>query len=125
MAISTDDCRKFIVEFQKRNPQIENARFDGELDDEARAALVNPKNWKRQHKVRPSSATADHDPIEIYDVYLDGEPVNGYAEGQGEIDAKHIAWERRFDCAPFDGQVAYLILETHDGKLLYGEYVGD
>ena len=36
-----------------------------------------------------------------------------------------IMWERRFDCQPFDGQVAYLILETHNGGLLFGEYVGD
>lgn len=125
MPISTEDCRKFITEFQKRNPQIEQARFDNELDKEALAALANPRNWKRQHKVRPSAQTNDHDPIDVYNVYLDGEPVNRYAEAQGEIDASEIAWERRFDCAPFDGQVAYLILEMHDGTLLFGDYVGD
>lgn len=125
MAITTADCRKFIADFQKRNPQIEQARFDGDLDEEAQAALADPKNWKRQHKVRPSAETNDHEPMTSYGIYIDGRDVNRYAEHHARIVANEIAWERRFDCAPFDGQVAYLILETHDGKLLYGEYVGD
>ena len=125
MTISTDDCRKFITDFQKSNPRIEQARFDGELDEEALAALVDPKNWKPQHKVRPASLTDEHEPMESYGVYRDGEDVNRYAEPQDRIDAAQIAWERRFDCQPFEGQVAYLILETHDGKLIFGEYVGD
>ena len=125
MTISTDDCRRFITDFQKRNPQIERARFDGELNEEALAALADPKNWKRQHKVRPASLTDGREPVDSYGVYRDGEAVNRYAEHQTRISASEIAWERRFDCQPFDGQVAYLILETHNGGLLFGQYVGD
>lgn len=125
MTISTDDCRRFITDFQKRNPQIEQTRFDGEIDEGTLAALVDPKNWKRQHKVRPSSQTDGHEPMDSYGVYRDGEDVNRYAEPQTRISASEIAWERRFDCQPFEGQVAYLILETHNGGLLFGEYVGD
>ena len=125
MTISTDDCRSFIADFQKRNPQIEQARYDGELDEEALTALTDPNNWKRQHKVRPSSNTDEHEPKTSYGVYIDGLDVNRHAEHHARIVANEIAWERRFDCAPFDGQVAYLILETHDGSLLFGEYVGD
>ena len=124
MTISTDDCRRFITDFQKRNPQIEQARFDGEIDEEALAALTDPKNWKRQHKVRPSSATNEHEPKASYGVYVDGLDVDRYAKHQARIDADMIMWERRFDCQPFDGQVAYLILETNNGGLLFGEYVG-
>ena len=125
MPISTEDCRKFIVEFQSRNPQIEQTRFGGELDAEAQAALTVPKNWKRQTKVRPDSATDSHDPVKTYMTYGEGLPVNRFAEGQVKVDAKTIAWERRFDCQPFEGQVAYLILETHDGDLIFGDYVSD
>ena len=125
MTTSTDDCRKFITDFQKRNPQIEDARFGGELDEEALAALADPKNWKRQHKIRPSSQTDEHEPVTYYGVYVDGKEVNRHAEHHIRVNASLIAWERRFDCTPFDGQVAYLILETHKGRLLFGEYVGD
>ena len=51
--------------------------------------------------------------------------MNRHAEGQTRVDAGEIAWERRFDCQPFEGGIAYLILETHDGKLLFADYVGD
>lgn len=125
MTVSTEDCRKFIVNFQKRNPHIEQTRFGGELDEEAVREIENPKNWKRQHKVNPSSETNDHDPVEVYTVYIDGVPVNRHAEGQAKISADKIIWERRFNCEPFDGQIAYLVLETYEGKLLMGNYVGD
>ena len=124
MSIDTAACRRFVADFQKRNPQIEDMRFD-ELEPAQHEMLADPKNWRRQHKVRPSASTDQHEPRTCYGVYADGQPVNDYAEHQTSTDAAGIAWERRFDCKPFDGQVAYLILETHDGQLLFGEYVGD
>ena len=63
MPVTTQDCRQFIIDFQRRNPQIEETRYEDELDDEARAALLDPKNWKRQHKVKPHSQTDEHDPM--------------------------------------------------------------
>ena len=126
MTKTTNDCRAFIVDFQRRNPQIEEARFGAdEIDAEARAALTNPTNWRRQSKCRPSADTDFRDAKSSYGVYVDGQPVNRHADHQSRIAASEVAWERRFDCKPFDGQVTYLVLETHDGRLLFSEHVGD
>lgn len=126
MPKTTEDCRAFIADFQDRNPQIEEMRFSkDQMTVEVRAALLKPSNWCRQSKCRPSADTDFRDAKSSYGVYLDGHPVNRYAEHQMRIDASEVAWERRFDCKPFDGQVAYLVLETPDGKLMFGEYVGD
>ncbi len=124
---STANCREFIVNFQIENPQIEEARF-GEMDGESLEALHNPNNWKRIYKVRPDSETDMHEPREDdYSVYTDGCIINRHAETEYKtyLAPKDVAWERRFECKPFDGQVAYLILEKHDGTLVFGPYVGD
>jgi hypothetical protein len=118
MRVSTDDCRKFIVAFETANPQLEAARFTDEWDSDQRAALLIFSNWKREHKIRPPKD-------ETYSVYVEGQEINRYAEAAAKIASSEIAWERKFNCCPFEGQVAYLVLEKHDGTLLLGNYVGD
>jgi phosphomannomutase len=117
--VTTDDCRNFIVEFQKRNPAIEQTRFGEEIDDEAVDNLTKPSAWKRQYKIRPDGDE------NYFRCYIDGGKINRYAEPQAKIPITDVAWVRRFDCDGFNGQVAYEIYEMKDGSLVYGDYVGD
>lgn len=123
--IDTNLCRKFIVQFQKTNPHIEHARFGGSLSHEDKQALLNEKNWKRRSKVKPYASTSTHMPMDVYSIYVNGRAVNKYAEPHSKISASEIAWERQFTCDYFEDQVSYLILEKHDGTLLFGDFVGD
>lgn len=124
MKIDADACRRFVADFHKRNPQIEQARWGGELVGEPLALLADPDFWKREYRLRPHSEAQGHEVMTLYQVYKDGEPVNDKAEAQGRIDAQLIAWEHRMDCQPFDGLVTYLVLETDHGQLLLGDFVG-
>lgn len=125
MKIDTAACRQFIADFHARNPQIEQTRFGDDLDEEGLALLADPANWKREHRLRPLSEAQGHDPMLRYRVYKDGEPVNERAEAQCSATGALIAWEHRLTCKPFEGQVAYLVLEDFFGRLLMGDYVGD
>ena len=125
MTISAADCRQFIAEFHGRNPQIEQARFGGDLGEEELALLADPANWKREHRLRPLSEAQGHDPVLCYRVYKDGEPVNEHAEPQCSATGALIAWEHRLTCKPFEGRVAYLVLEDYFERLLLGDHVGD
>lgn len=125
MKIDAGACRRFIADFHRRNPQIEQARFGGELDDEDLENLADPDNWKREHRLRPYSEAQGHEVMIRYRVYKDGEPVNDDAEAQCSATGALIAWEHRLTCKPFEGQVAYLVLEDYFGRLLLGDYVGN
>lgn len=127
MTVTTEQCRAFIADFEKRNPQIEEARFYDAWGNnnlvEIHKMTNNPKNWKRMGKARPGCNYFSGDGP--YMIYIDGAPVNKWAEPQGRIDFSEIAWERGFNCVPLDGQVAYMVLEKHDGTLLLSDYIGD
>lgn len=124
--ITTDDCKKFIADFQSRN-QIERARFDvdnprRDYDFEENMKMVestkNPKNWIRIYKKRPSDE-------EDYRYYVDGANLNRYAEEQAEIDMSKIEWERAFELKDSEMAVAYMLYELKDGTLLLGNFIGD
>ncbi len=123
--ITTADCKKFIADFERRNPQLEAARFDEDFDEVA-ALVVNPDNWKRRYKCRAGAPGGGYDGQDgPYHFYQDGAAINRHVEPTGTIAMDQIAWERGFDCDGTDGQVAYKVLETLDGTLLLGEYIGD
>lgn len=120
--ITTDDCKEFIVNFQKNNPDLERNRFgiinsteDNDLD--YLTDVLNKKNWKRIFKRK----------AEFFEniVYIDGNHINKYAEPQGTVDFDNIKCVRGFDMITADGQIAYLLLEMNDGTLHLGDYIGD
>lgn len=124
--ITTQDCVAFIVDFETRNPQIELARFDGEGEDElVWGNITNKRYWKRRYKIKLETDNNHHEPRSVYRYYGDGIPVNRYVEPQLSIPSSQIVWVRDFECEGFDGQIAYLVLETTDGRLLLGPYTGD
>lgn len=136
MAASTADCTAFIVDFQKRNPSLEDGRFgmeqaagtmEGEpMDEEGIAAfarLHDPKAWKRIYKRR-----ADHEE----NVSPRGARLRHFVEGDdghkgptGTASLADAATIRGFMFDRLDGQIAYEVIEMKDGTLLLGDYIGD
>jgi hypothetical protein len=125
--ITTADCKKFIVQFQKNNPNLERSRYrlspqDNVSNDPEYQFLTDAlieKNWKRIFKT-----TKDFDEHSNY-VYIDGQLFNRYAEPAGQVNYDDIKCIRGFDLDSADGQIAYLILEMKDGTLHLGDYIGD
>lgn len=120
--ITTEYCKKFIVDFHRKNPNIEMTRFrisntPTSEESELLADLLNEKNWKRLFKRLPEED-------ENY-IYIDGENVNKYAEPQSKVKFSDIKFVRGFEMIKSDGQIAYLVLEMKDGKLYLGDYIGD
>lgn len=125
--LTTADCKKFIVQFQKDNPNLERSRYGlGPQDDVSKNPdyqflldVLNEKKWKRIFKT-----TKDLDEHSNY-IYINGQSFNRYAEPAGEVDYDDIQCIRGFDLESADGQIAYLILEMKDGTLRFGDYIGD
>lgn len=124
MPVSTNDCKIFITEFLKVNNLVASmfTESDGRLEVDLSSIFV-PENWKRTHKCRPGGSYRSMvaDPKKHQDVYY----VTEQSGREAAIDSADIAWEREFDCADFEGQVKYLVLEDKHGKLHMGAYTGD
>lgn len=122
--ITTEDCKEFIAQFQRNNPELEYARFQvnvNTIDSELKSVFMdaqNPKKWKRTYKRKPELS-------QRYMAYVSGAPLNSYAEPQEVINSQHIESERGFDLIPAEGQIAYIVLEMKDGTLRLGDYIGD
>ena len=131
MARTTLDCKKFLVDFFTRNPQIMNALFSDDpfpIDPAIHSIVINVKNWKRIWKINAAGNGNDYFAPDLkngYLCYIDGQPVNRYAEGQVYIPAKNFIIARGFDCDPGEGQIAYIVLEDASGNLTLGNYIGD
>lgn len=125
--ITTADCRKFIVSFQAKNPELERIRFGLKPSDNVESNpdyqfikdILVEKNWKRLFKMKP-------DPDEHSNViYVSGQMFNRFAEPISQVSWNDIKYVRGFDMVTADGQIAYLVLEMKDGTLHLGEYIGD
>jgi len=127
--ITTDDCKKFIVQFQKDNPALERIRFGFDPDDNIQdtdfdpdceyfADCLNEKKWKRLFKRNPEKEDGTS-------VYISGQIFNSYAEPAGSVNFEDIKYTRGFDMVTADGQIAYLVFEMKDGTLHLGDYIGD
>lgn len=125
--ITTADCKKFIVDFQMKNPNLERIRFGLNPNDNVESNpdyqfikdILVEKNWKRLFKMKP-------DPDEHSNViYVSGQMFNRFAEPISQVSWNDIKYVRGFDMVTADGQIAYLVLEMKDGTLHLGEYIGD
>lgn len=117
-----DDCKIFIADFESRNPQIERARFDDEWTTKIAALTTDPTQWEFLFEAPSGCGPYDMD---HYSYYGDGEPVNRHIDAQHQISLVEIAREIAVSVRDLDGQIAYLVLEKHDGTLLLGNYIGD
>ncbi len=126
--ITTEDCKKFIVQFQKDNPNLEKIRFglsqnDSRLNNHEYKFLEDcfqTKNWKRLFKTKPNE-----DEYDCSVIYISGQPINRFADPHGKVNINDIKYVRGFDMVTADGQIAYLVLEMNDGTLHLGDYIGD
>lgn len=64
MAVTTDDCRKFLVDFFKVHSHMVVELFEGDPDNPAEeypgqiaSMITKSKNWKRRYKCKPGSET--------------------------------------------------------------------
>lgn len=106
MKVTTKDCKQFIVREIRKNPNIIHNIWR-DTNTAIHEALVE-KNW-----VRTSKYKALEDDITFYSI--DG------------IVVSNVAVFRDFCLMPskFDTTVQFRILEDVEGKLIFGEYLGD
>jgi hypothetical protein len=117
---STADCKKFIVDFLRDTPEqvVSILTEDGFTD------ALNVKNWKREWKCKPGGGEGEYDE---YRIVQRGSRYNRWGDPHSckRVPASQFVAERRFDCDPFEGQFAFLVLEDANGDLHFGDYVGD
>lgn len=124
--ITTEDCKKFIAQFQKDNPDLERARFgikpeetvETNRDIQYLQDCLNPKNWKRLFKTKFNEDYSTG-------IYISGQKFDRYDRMAGYLKEEDIRYVRGFDMENAGGQIAYLVLEMNDGTLHLGEYIGD
>lgn len=125
---TTDDCKKFLVDFFKATPNLIVQLYDIVEGQIAYSFALDAKNWKRSTKCKPlSDASYIHgDKTEVWkkgDEYPKGP---GYHTGI-PLETSKIAVERHFVLKEDElgTGVIFMVLETHDGELYLGEYIGD
>lgn len=132
--ISTEDCRKFLVDFFTKNPSVVTSIFySGSLStgeqiarDELARWATNPKLWKRarKYKVQSPNSWISDDTIDIYDAST---PVrrSGY-DGTKNVNNTFV-WAREFylNEDQLENQVGFVVLEDEKGNLALGPYCGD
>lgn len=113
--LSTEDCRKFIVDFVSANPnQILDNWSDPDEVACIRKCLTQPSKWKRYVKF---SATSNHE---------SAEPEYPSFDRQ-RIPAEQLSWVREFYLNPteFETAIGFQVLETVKGELIMGQDISD
>lgn len=125
---STADCKNFLVEFLKETPDLIVNIYDKEDGTIVYSYALNVKNWKREYKCKPSSENS-HIQRGNTDVWTKGEsyPRGPHYHQGTPLDTSSIAVERHFILKEdiLGTGVRFMVLETHDGELFLGEYIGD
>ena len=113
--ITTEDCKRFLVDAVSRDSSIVLEFWDDEASEVIKDA-TNAKKWKRMSKQNPKDCQLFH--------------YNGYFvdhKGNSSVAVEDVACVRTFALDPenYDSALAYLVLECKDGSLVLGENVGD
>lgn len=121
---STADCKKFLGDFHRRNPQIMRAIFGNGCDQTLLQMVADSKNWKRSYKCNPGKGRYEFDE---YCLFVDGCQLNRWGDASPIVrrPTSDFVSERGFDCDPLNGQVAYVVLEDTEGNLHLSNYIGD
>jgi len=126
---SSQDCKNFLANFFKKNPQILKEGFGN--DPTVQKLAENPKNWKRRYKCKPGKDYYDSlyqdklDGNENYLIFIDGYPGNKWMDGHKRMFPHNFIAERGFYCDPLEEQLSFIVLEDKEGKLYLGNYIGD
>lgn len=121
---TTADCKKFLVNFFTRNPQVVEGLFRTQNDPTIRAHIADIKNWKRDYKCNPGGGNYEFD---SYCLFIDGCRLNRWGDACPDVERpiSDFVSERGFFCDHFEGQVGYIVLEDLNGNLHLGNYIGD
>lgn len=117
--ITSADCKQLIVDNLNYNfTQLDNL-FTEPFDEMTKKYMLNPKNWKRMDK--HSNQKDSYYSLTVFD--LPSKQLITLKE-------KDIACYRTFyfynDNVEIDpGDVRYLVIETKQGNIYFGEYCGD
>jgi hypothetical protein len=125
---STSDCKKFLVDFFKHTPNLIIQLYDLVEGQEAYSFALDEKNWKRETKCKPLSE-ASYIQGDITEVWEKGKeyPRGPNYHAGVPLETSKIAVERHFVLKEdvLDSGVIFMVLETYDGQLYLGEYIGD
>lgn len=121
---STEDCKNFIVDFVKANPSVVISIYGEEIDGLVLDA-TNPKKWKRTYKCKPGGGNYEFD---SYEIFSKNEKISkmGYG-GTKTYPATGFVSERGFilDENKYDTGIQFVVVESKDGSLYLGDYIGD
>ena len=132
--ITTADCKKFLVEIIRSNPEIIHEIW-GDTTTSMKEAL-DIKKWKREAKFNPNPEKGAEYAEDEYLVnkvhYKEGHFLPmleslGYGSDEDSIIFEDLNCVRRFILDPeqLEGQVMFNVLEDKNGCLWLGDYVGD
>lgn len=113
---STADCRKFIVDFLRANPDVVLSNWsEPEERAQIQKCLFTESKWKRMSKWR---ATGEND---------FAEPEYPVFDRSRRIPAEQLSWVRDFYLNPteFETAIGFQVLEDTNGNLILGQDIGD
>lgn len=124
---STADCKMFLADFFKETPDLITQIFAGDPVGQE-ALTIKPKNWKRRSKGIPGGVNSNLRGA-AYNVWEKGKAYpRGPSYGRNtDLKSSEVKNERVFILSEekYENSIVFLVLETHEGKLYMGEYLGD
>ena len=126
MAITTAQCKKFLVDFFRQSGGLISGIYGVETGAEALVDALQEKNWKRESKCKPQRESSRCSEYEFFPQGMDSARGPHYCRLQ-PLNVDDIAMERVFTLLPekYDDGVAFVVFEMKDGTLCLGQYVGD
>lgn len=126
--LTTADCKKFLVDFFTSTPDLIVGIYESSVGHAALKSALVASKWKRRSKCTPggidSALSGDH--YEVFEKGKDYPKGPNYYAG-APIPSVQVLCERVFvlDEDTYDTAIAFLVIETKEGQLFLGEYVGD
>lgn len=128
--VTTKDCKLFLVDIAEQHPYV----FENVFGTENERTLVSTSAkkvscWKRETKFNGNNE--EHDFFEPeYNIFTEFDTFRNspwHAIYTETLPADQVKWVRVFVCDPsqFEDAVKFLVIESLDGKLHLGNYVGD
>lgn len=122
MKLTTQNCIDWLTLQIKLNPAIIYGHFD---EQEVLDLSLESKNWIRIFKFGAKSKS-DYAKNEYWADKL-GTNYNRYGDASERylVPINTIQCIRGFDLKPLEGVLSFIVIETIDGQLHLGEFIGD
>ena len=126
--ITTQQCKRFLVDFFKETPDLIKKIYENEEGIEIFSDALIEKNWKRVSKCKPGSENS-YVEKEGYSFF---EKSIGYPRGPdyyipSYIKREDVSVERVFTLLEdkYENSIMFIVVETKLGELFLGQFVGD